>query len=70
MNVVPIDARGPETRECPICGSNLIKLDVIFDEEGIVSFYMEDAQCSMCGTLLTPPMPRRGNIYYDTDTTY
>jgi predicted RNA-binding Zn-ribbon protein involved in translation (DUF1610 family) len=64
MTIVPIDARGVETSACPICGGNIIRLDVIFDEDGIVSFYMQDAECTQCGTLLTPPMPEVGNVLY------
>lgn len=63
--LTPIDARGPQTALCPTCGGNIIKIDAIFDEEGVVSFYMQDAECAQCGTLLTPPMPEEGNIYYD-----
>lgn len=40
-----------------MCGGNIIKLDAIFDEEGEVSFYMLNAECSQCGTLLTAITP-------------
>jgi ribosomal protein S27AE len=52
-----VNLRGIPTRECPMCGGNIIKLDAIFDEEGEVSFYMLDAECSQCGTLLTVITP-------------
>lgn len=52
-----IDARGIPTAGCPVCGGNILKLDVIFDEEATISFYMLDAECSQCGTLLTAITP-------------
>lgn len=52
-----INLRGIPTTSCPLCGGNIIKVDAIFDEEGELSFYMLDAECSQCSTLLTAPTP-------------
>lgn len=52
-----LNLRGIPTTSCLSCGGNLIKIDAIFDEDGELSFYMLDAECSQCGTLLTAPTP-------------
>ena len=52
-----LDARGIPTNACPKCGGNIITVDVIFDDEYTVSYYMYDAKCAQCGTLLTAPTP-------------
>ncbi len=62
--ITMIDARGVQTAECPLCGGNILRLDVIFDEDGTITFYMDWARCAQCGSFVTPPMPEEGNLIY------
>jgi hypothetical protein len=39
-----------------ICGSTLWNVKAIF-EEGEISLYMLDMECSLCGSLATAPTP-------------
>lgn len=52
-----IDIRGIPTPVCPICGSTLIRLTVQFDPETyeISLYFLKDAECAVCGCLITPP---------------
>lgn len=52
-----LNARGIPTNTCPICGGNIIRIDAIFDDDGELSFYLLDAECAQCGTLLTAITP-------------
>ena len=52
-----MDARGIPTSECPDCGGNILRIDAIFDQDYEVAFYMLDAECAQCGTLVTAPTP-------------
>lgn len=52
-----LDVRGIPTRECPMCGCDIFRVGVVFDDEYEVSAYFLDAECSECGTLLTAPTP-------------
>lgn len=52
-----LDARGIPTNACPVCGGNILTVDVIFDNNYEISFYMFDAMCAQCGTLVTAPTP-------------
>ena len=54
-----MDARGIPTPQCPSCASTLLKLTVKFDPETyeIDLYFLEDAECAVCGTLVTAPTP-------------
>lgn len=52
-----IDARGIPTRECPACSCDIFNVKVIFDENYEIGMYLLDAECTMCGTLITAPTP-------------
>ena len=49
------DLSGIITHEC-ICGSNLWKLTVSFEDYEI-SAYLLDMECTFCGTTATAPTP-------------
>lgn len=51
------DVRGIPTPECPACGSWLLKVCLHLDEEYNIAGYLLDAECAMCGTLLTIATP-------------
>lgn len=52
-----IDARGIPTGECPDCSSNIFNVKVIFDNDYEIGMYLLDAECAICGTLITAPTP-------------
>lgn len=52
-----LDARGIPTRECPSCASTLFTIQAVFDEEYNIAQYLLNAECAICGTLLTAPTP-------------
>ena len=53
-----VDARGIPTTECPSCNSNIFKLVAMFDPDDYeVLMYMLDAECAICGSLITAPTP-------------
>lgn len=54
-----IDARGIPTPQCPNCSSTLLTLTVKFDPETyeIDLYFLNNASCAVCGTLLTAPTP-------------
>jgi C4-type Zn-finger protein len=52
-----VDLRGIPTAECPMCGSNIITINAVFDSDYEISLYMLDAECAMCHTRLTAPTP-------------
>jgi hypothetical protein len=52
-----INARGIPTRCCPMCGTNIFKVLVTFDEEYNIEQYLLDSECAECGTLVTAPTP-------------
>ena len=54
---IQLDARGIPTNECPNCANRLFTVQVSFDDDYNVGSYFLDAECAMCGTLLTAPTP-------------
>jgi hypothetical protein len=52
-----INARGIPTTCCPMCGTNIFKILVTFDENYDIEQYLLNAECAECGTLLTAPTP-------------
>ena len=52
-----LNARGIPTSVCPICGTNIFKVLVTFDEEYNIEQYLLDSECAECGTLITAPTP-------------
>lgn len=50
-----IDLRGTPTHVC-VCGCTVWNLKVMFDE-GSISQYFLDMECSSCGSLATAPTP-------------
>lgn len=52
-----MDARGIPTRECPECANTLFTIQAVFDDDYNVGLYLLDAQCAMCGCLVTAPTP-------------
>lgn len=52
-----LDARGIPTRECPSCASTLFTVQVVFDEAYEIAQYLLNAECAICGTLVTAPTP-------------
>lgn len=53
-----LNARGIPTTECPECASSLFTIQAAFDPETYeVVYYLLNAECAMCGTLLTAPTP-------------
>jgi rRNA maturation protein Nop10 len=56
--MMPLNARGIPTSECPTCGGNIFKILAMFDNETYeISQYLLDAECDQCGTLVTAPTP-------------
>jgi hypothetical protein len=52
------DARGIPTSECPSCASNIFTIQACFDPETYeIEMYLLNAECAMCGTLVTAPTP-------------
>ena len=54
---IQLDARGIPTNECPNCANRLFTVQVSFDDDYNIGQYFLDAECAMCGTLLTAPTP-------------
>ncbi len=52
-----MDARGIPTRVCPVCGEDLLTINAVFDDAYEITFYHLDAECAICGTLITAPTP-------------
>jgi len=53
-----VDLRGIPSSCCPLCGSTVIKVKVIFDPiDYEVGMYFLDGECSECGALMTVPTP-------------
>ena len=55
QSVVKHNYRGIPTHVCP-CGSLLFKVKCIF-EEGSIVLWFTDAECELCGALITVPTP-------------
>ena len=52
-----LDARGIPSNECVSCGSTLFTIQAAFDDDYNINSYLLDAECAICGTLLTCPTP-------------
>jgi len=54
-----LDIRGIPTPVCPCCGSTLLRVTVMFDQETyeISGYLLNDAQCMLCQCLITAPTP-------------
>lgn len=52
-----LNARGIPTKECPCCGSSLFTIQASFDENYEIVFYLLNAECAICGSLVTAPTP-------------
>ena len=50
-----LDLRGTPTHAC-ICGSLLFSVKCMFEDNDI-SLWFTDAQCALCGALVTVPTP-------------
>jgi len=50
-----IDLRGTPIEVC-VCGSLIFKVLCMFEDK-TVSLYFTDAECAMCGALVTVPTP-------------
>jgi hypothetical protein len=50
-----LDLRGTPTHAC-ICGSLLFSVKCMF-EDGEISLWFTDAECALCGALVTVPTP-------------
>jgi ribosomal protein S27E len=61
--VVKQNYRGIPTHACP-CGSVLLNVKCIFEDYEIVLWFTE-AECAMCGALVTAPTP--GDWKYDAE---
>jgi len=53
--VTGIDLRGTPIEVC-VCGSLIFKVLCMFEEK-TVSLYFTDAECAICGALVTVPTP-------------
>ena len=62
-----LDARGIPTNECPSCANRLFTVQVSFDDDYNVGQYFLDAECAMCGTLVTAPTAIDHPEYSPTD---
>ena len=62
-----LDARGIATNECPTCANRLFTVQVSFDDDYNVGQYFLDAECAMCGTLVTAPTPLDHPEYSPSD---
>ena len=62
-----LDARGIPSNECISCGSTLFTIQAAFDEDYNINSYLLNAECAMCGTLLTAPTPLDHLEYDPTD---
>jgi ribosomal protein S27E len=50
-----ISTRGIPSNECLACGSTLFTVQVQFDEDYNVASYLLNAECAICGSLVTAP---------------
>jgi hypothetical protein len=50
-----LDLRGTPTHAC-VCGSLLFSVKCMF-EDGDISLWFTDAECALCGSLVTVPTP-------------
>jgi hypothetical protein len=50
-----LDLRGTPTHAC-LCGSLLFSVKCMF-EDGEISLWFTDAECALCGALVTVPTP-------------
>jgi len=50
-----IDIRGIPSHAC-VCGSRVFKVKCMFEDNDIALWYI-DAECDMCGALVTVPTP-------------
>lgn len=50
----PNDYRGVPTREC-VCGTDLIFIPVVFDEDREIAGYVNTGFCAVCGSMVTVP---------------
>ena len=64
---IQLDARGIPTNECPNCANRLFTVQVSFDDDYNVGQYFLDAECAMCGTLVTAPTPLDHMEYSPSD---
>jgi hypothetical protein len=53
--VTGIDLRGTPIEVC-VCGSLIFKVTCMFEDKEI-SLYFTDAECALCGALVTIPTP-------------
>lgn len=53
--VTGIDLRGTPIEVC-VCGSLIFKVTCMFEDKEI-SLYFTDAECALCGALVTVPTP-------------
>ena len=61
-----LDARGIPTNECPNCaGTDCLRFRSSFDDDYNVGQYLLDAECAICGTLVTAPTPFRPSLNTD-----
>jgi len=58
VNLMALDLRDKDNplRICS-CGSMLWDVKAMFDDDGAISLYMLDMECSLCGNLATAPTP-------------
>lgn len=57
-----LDARGIPTKECPSCASELFTIQAWFADDYTIGGYLLNAECAMCGTLVTAPTPLDKNV--------
>ena len=62
-----LDARGIPSNECVSCGSTLFTIQASFDEDYNINSYLLDAECAICGTLLSAPCAIDHPEYSPTD---
>ena len=53
--ITGIDLRGTPIEVC-VCGSLIFKVTCMFEDKEI-SLYFTDAECALCGALVTVPTP-------------
>lgn len=66
-----LEARGIPTAVCPNCGSNILRVSVIFDHDTYepAMWLLDDAECRECETKLTAPCPP-DHPDYEPEETY
>ena len=55
------------SHECPLCGSNMLKVIVWF-QDNVVSGYMTDAECLGCGSRFHAPTEDPRELYGESLT--